>query len=257
MSVRYYSQSGEDALAWSFFKDEPPGFFIEVGAFDGRHGSNTLLFEEQGWRGICVEPHPEFFPFCRANRPGSVCVNVACVGRGHSGNASYLSEPLGVLSGIRADQTLDMEGRYAARGMTFPGFTAMEVPAQTLDEVLAKHCPDVRRIDFLSIDVEGTEIDVLEGLSREARLVVAEANTEQERDRLTGYMKARGYSLARSILQNYFFSAEPGIVDTLSKATFDIVTERTLHPLGRQATHPLHAGRRHILTAEGHSSTEP
>lgn len=49
MSIRYYSQGGEDALLWSVFEGRRHGFFIEVGAFDRRHLSNSLSFEEQGW----------------------------------------------------------------------------------------------------------------------------------------------------------------------------------------------------------------
>lgn len=247
MVIRYYSQSGEDALAWSVFRNEPPGFFIEVGAFDGRHLSNTLSFEEQGWTGVCVEAHPDFVEFCRANR--KTCVHAACVAPGHTGKATFLSEPLGVLSGIRADLTQNLDGRYASRGMTFAGFTPVEVPARTLDEIIAEH--KLPRVDFLSIDVEGTEIDVLAGFSMEARVIVAEANTDAEFQRLHRYMAGRGYTLARTLVQDCFFARQPEDITTLSKATYDIVTEATLHPLGKKATHPDHAGRRHILDASG------
>jgi FkbM family methyltransferase len=247
MAFRYYSPSGEDALAWSVFRNEPPGFFVEVGAFDGRHLSNTLSFEEQGWTGICVEAHPDFIDFCRANR--RTCVHAACVAPGHAGKATFLSEPLGVLSGIRADLTQNLDGRYASRGMAFAGFTPVEVPARTLDEIIAEH--KLPRVDFLSIDVEGTEIDVLAGFSMEARVIVAEANTEAECGRLQRYMTGRGYTLARTLVQNLFFARRPEDISILSAATFDILTEATLHPLGEKATHPRHAGMRHILGASG------
>ena len=81
MSVqhRYYSQYGEDYLICAFFQAKRSGVFIDVGAFDGKHLSNTYMLEQQGWTGICVEPHPEFFRRLQQNRPQSHCVNVACV----------------------------------------------------------------------------------------------------------------------------------------------------------------------------------
>ncbi len=59
---RYYSQYGEDFILWNFFDYKEHGFFIDVGAFDGKHLSNTLSFEEHGWKGICIEPVSEYFP---------------------------------------------------------------------------------------------------------------------------------------------------------------------------------------------------
>lgn len=242
--LRFYSQAGEDALLWSVFKGQSAGFFIEVGAFDGRYLSNSLSFEEQGWTGICVEPHPDYFALCRSNRPRSICVHACCVGPRQGPTVRLLSEPLGILSGIRADETPNISERYAARGMAFPGFTEIEVPATTLDDVMKKHYPDVKFIDFLSVDVEGNEIDVLRGFSLDARVIVAEANTEESQKQLQEYMAGRHYLLARAIEQNFFFARDQNAAEILAAATFDIVTERTLHPLGPTATHPAHTGRK-------------
>lgn len=247
MTLRYYSQSGEDALLWCVFEGRSAGFFIEVGAFDGRYLSNTLSFEEQGWSGICVEAHPDYAALCRSNRQRSTCVQACCVGPGQPSTVRFLSEPLGILSGIQADETPDLPGRYAARGMVFPGFTEVEVRARTLDDIIAEYHPGITQVDFLSVDVEGTEIDVLRGFSLDARVVVAEANTEQSRQSLHEYMAHRGYIPARSIEQNFFFALDPQTADLLGSATFDITTERTTHPLGAAATHPAHTGRKLCL----------
>lgn len=63
--IKYYSQNGEDFLMWKLFDYIDTGFYIEVGAFDGIHFSNTYSFEKLGWKGICIEPHPKFFPYCK------------------------------------------------------------------------------------------------------------------------------------------------------------------------------------------------
>ena len=67
---RYYSQYGEDFILWNFFDYKEHGFFIDVGAFDGKHLSNTLSFEEHGWKGICIEPVSEYFKLCKKSPGG-------------------------------------------------------------------------------------------------------------------------------------------------------------------------------------------
>lgn len=247
MTTRYYSQAGEDALLWQIFPNARDGFFIEVGAFDGRYLSNTLSFEEQGWRGLCIEPHPDYFELCRTNRPGAVCVNAACVGPDAPETVSFLSEPLGILSGLRADETANMAGRYASRGMEFPGFRRVDVAARTLDSILAEYYPDLREVDILSIDVEGSEIDVLEGFSLSARVIVAEANTDPALALLENYMTRRGYHYARALDQNYFYTRDADMAAALATASCEITTEKTMHPLGGQATHPDHTGKKICL----------
>ncbi len=153
--IKYYSQNGEDFLMWKLFDYIDTGFYIEVGAFDGIHFSNTYSFEKLGWKGICIEPHPKFFPYCKKNRPGSICLNVACVGYDSA-------EEIGLLSGMSIDDD-DIKDRYSKRKLNFQGFEKTKVKAQTLTNILDKHCLN-QTIDFISIDVEGTELDVLEGL---------------------------------------------------------------------------------------------
>lgn len=240
---RYYSQNGEDLLLWSLFGSQQTGFFVDVGAFDGVHYSNSLSFEEQGWSGICVEPHPDYFPLCQRARPGATCVFAACVGRDGGDRATLLTEPLGLLSGIRADATPNLPGRYARRNMEFPGFEPVDVPATTLDQLLDRTPPPPSGIDFLSIDVEGTEIDVLKGFSLEAKVIVVEANTPTDARELKDYLSSRGYQFARSLKMNLFFARRPRDRRTLREAHASGFIERTVHPLGLSATVPDSVGK--------------
>jgi FkbM family methyltransferase len=232
-------------LAWSLFGDRTNGFFVDVGAFDGVHLSNTLSFEQQGWRGICLEPHPTYFPYLVANRKDSICLSSACVESRRTKSVRFLSEPLGLLSGIRADLTPNMTGRYAIRGMKFPGFTAVEVPAITLNEILDAHLPSGREIDFVSIDVEGTELEVVKGLDLKrfpARLLVVESNDQESAEALKSHMEIFGYTLAREIKQNLFFASAASDVEILKNTRINCQIERTLHPLGEKFTSNLHMG---------------
>src|SRR2546423_10090794 len=69
----------EDQLIWQALGSRTNGFFVEVGACDPRIGSQTWFLEEQGWRGILVEPQSRFCEALRQARPRSAVFQVACV----------------------------------------------------------------------------------------------------------------------------------------------------------------------------------
>ena len=66
LPIKYYGQRGEDFILWSIFQKDPtPGTYLDIGALDGAHYSNTLSFELAGWKGICVEAHPFYIDICK------------------------------------------------------------------------------------------------------------------------------------------------------------------------------------------------
>lgn len=111
-----------------------------------------------------------------------------------------------------------------------------EVHARTLDEILANYPPPDDLVDFISIDVEGTEVDALRGFNFPTRIIIAEAHTPAAARTLQGYLVERGYMLSRKIAQNIFFSRSAADDAILSAAEFTIKTEFVSHPLGGTAT---------------------
>lgn len=201
----YYGQNYEDWFLWQIFEGQKTGFFVDVGAFDGMHLSNTYSFELAGWTGLCVEAHPTYFEMLKANRPGSRCVHAACVADAGEGLVKFQADELGLFSGVAPDLTSTVHA-YRWRGMQFAGFKEIEVPAVTLESLL-----DDTRIDFLSVDTEGTELDVLRGFDlegRRPRVVIAEANTARAHRALTAYMENHGYTYALRAGVNRFYCAE-------------------------------------------------
>lgn len=79
--MTYHSELGQDKfLEAKFFKGKRNGVFIELGATDGVHNSNTLYYEKAlGWTGLLIEPIPWYFEdgHLRENRPNSICEQVA------------------------------------------------------------------------------------------------------------------------------------------------------------------------------------
>ena len=127
--VEFYSQNGEDFLLWGLFKGRTDGFYIEIGAFDGIHFSNSYFFEKHGWQGICVEAHPRYFPLCKNNRPEAVCLNNACVGNNSGSTVTFNAEELGLFSGVIAEPLDVISKRYERRNTSFSGYTTVEISA--------------------------------------------------------------------------------------------------------------------------------
>ncbi len=143
MTFISYSQNGEDVILRRVFSGKKTGFYIDIGACWPETESVTKAFYDSGWNGINVEPHPAAFAELRARRPRDINLNVA-------------------ISSADGRQTL-YEGpspgeTSAARSSSGPRF---EVAAWTLRRVCETY---VRGdIDFLKIDVEGMEYQVLLG----------------------------------------------------------------------------------------------
>jgi FkbM family methyltransferase len=243
----FHSQHGEDYLLFTLFRRHAEGFYVDIGAFDGVHISNTYVFERLGWRGICVEAHPGYFSLLERNRPGATCVQAACVGAGCPSKVRFQAEQLGLLSGLHADQTPNMERRYAARGLTFHGFDTIDVPALTLNQVLHRYAGERRIIEIVSLDTEGNELDILRGFDFSAWTVTAfvvEANSDEARRELTSFMRSRGYKLARRLGCNLIFVRRPDDMTFLRYRRIDCMIADTLHPMGEQATLQKFRGRR-------------
>ncbi len=136
------------------------GVFVEVGAFDGYRYSNTYFLERfRGWRGVLIEPIPESFALCVRERPGSQVFNCALVA---PGGPSRLTLSYG--GPLSAERSRERDRTELDRGTSFGWEETYEVtvPARPLTAVLDE--AGVHSIDFLTLDVEGAEVDALRGL---------------------------------------------------------------------------------------------
>jgi FkbM family methyltransferase len=192
----YQAQHGEDRWLEAYFKGEP-GFFVEVGAYDGIVLSNTYFLESIGWSGILIEPDPAKAARCRANRPKARVYECAAVASDATKSITFNVVEGGEVYSAAGELTELQQKRLQGWGLTPKPMT---VAARTLDSMLAEVAPP--RVDFVSIDVEGGEVDVLRGfdLARwRPRVVMVEVNS---RVRSTGVREAftrQGYVYLESI----------------------------------------------------------
>lgn len=140
--------NGLDRKLVSLFDNTRNGTFIELGANDGLQQSNTLaLAQKFGWTGILIEADPQLAGECRRNRPDSTVVCAAA----------------GPARGISRLVAEDLVGSIVANATT--EHVAVLVPCVPLSEILDASGTGPR-LDLLSVDVEGYEMEVLAGLDR-------------------------------------------------------------------------------------------
>jgi len=153
-----YAQCGEDLIVDYIFKArhlERPTY-LDIGANHPTELSNTYLFYRRGCHGICVEPDPDLFQRFQRRRPRDRCLNVG-VGTTEQQTASfYLMNPPGLNTFSEADAArLTESGMHSTRGVA-------QIPLRTINELLSE-CVN-GDVDFLSMDIEGLEFEVLRTL---------------------------------------------------------------------------------------------
>ena len=146
-----FPDTAENALKEEFFGART-GYFVDVGANDPEDMSQTWHLERLGWRGVLVEPQPALAQKLKEQRQAQVFA-CACSSPDNAGKMLRL-HAAGIHSSLNPD--------FFVAGMRKED--VIEVPARTLDDILeAAKAPTP--IDFLSIDVENHEIEVLSGLT--------------------------------------------------------------------------------------------
>jgi FkbM family methyltransferase len=141
------------------------GFFIEVGANNGFSESNTYYLERfRNWKGILIEPIPHLYQECVKERPSSQVFNCALVSPDYPEPEIEMmyGHLMSLVKGAFDDDEIEAE-RVAIAGRKL-GFTPykIKVPARTLTSILDE--ANIPKIDFFSLDVEGFELNALQGL---------------------------------------------------------------------------------------------
>jgi FkbM family methyltransferase len=158
--IGFKSQFGQDRYVLElFFSNRRNGYFVEIGAIDGVELSNTWHFEQAlGWDGLLIEASPRYCELAARQRRATVvnCVLADTEGRMLFLDAGYVG---GLLRFMPPQQILEIE-YYEGPKQTPVG--ARWVDTKRLDTVLSAQ--GVTRIDYLSVDVEGAEPQILSTL---------------------------------------------------------------------------------------------
>lgn len=195
------------------YVDYDNGYFVELGANDGVTQSNSLYFEKyRNWRGLLVEPTPQNFLKCRQNRSARNSIYcAACVSFDYDHEfvrlaySNLMSTPVNLESDIQDPRAHAALGdRFLDSGETVFEFGAV---ARTLNFLLLD-AGAPRQIDFLSLDVEGAELEVLKGVDHKAfrfKYILVEC---RDFPRLGAYLEKQGYRFIEKLSeQDYLFVA--------------------------------------------------
>jgi len=224
----------EQALVREFFGATRPGYFVEVGANRPRQESQTWHLEQLGWTGVLIEPQPKLAEDLRRVRKARVFA-VACSSPQNAGKRLRL-HVAGALSSL--DRERMAPGAEPER--------VIEVPARTLDEVLTD-AGAPHGFDFLSVDVEGHELEVLGGFDFarwRPRLILLEdhvGNLARHR-----FLKAAGYRLIRRVENNGWYVPRDAMTAVRPRERWNIVRKYYLALPFRMARNASRWTRRQI-----------
>ena len=214
--ARFYAEFFTDKyIRQTFFSDFSfTGTMVEVGCATPKLLSMSQHFRETGWRCIGIEPNPGFvalhrdcgnevYQYAAADFTADDFDFVVAEARANYSD-SHLS--------AHSYSSLGIKPEYLSyKGGAIRNFnqSKIKVSVRRLDDILSSHCPEVTRLDFIAIDVEGYELEVMKGFTPEryqTKVIVME--NLFHKPEYSEYMDAIGYKLHSRISYNYIYQAK-------------------------------------------------
>ena len=194
-SYEQYSQGGQDVYVTNILREKRDGYFVEVGAYDGFTISNTYLLEKNyGWKGICIEATPYRIQDLKNNRPNAICIETAVFSESNL-ELDFTTTPIDILNVIT---------EYAEIAVDFLNQNGqiIKVSTKTLTDILIENnAPE--NIDYLSIDTNGSEFKVLEGLDftkyKFNVITVKNSSIVERQDIIKEILTSSGYSKEQTV----------------------------------------------------------
>jgi FkbM family methyltransferase len=192
------SQLGQDVLALIASGARKHGFFVEFGSADGVALSNSFLLEkEMGWSGILCEPSRGWHAALKRNR--SCIIDTRCVYSRTGEQISFSENYIGELSGITEFTRDDHHGLINRTTDSY------QVETISLLDLLSQHNAP-KHIDFLSVDTEGSEFEILNSFDFSRYTfgaICVEHNYLENRPKVKALLEATGYRQVYSELSDY------------------------------------------------------
>lgn len=202
----FYGQFETDKYIAQYFPEGYKGTCIEVGMGEPVNGSNTYWFEQRGWGCLCIEPN---IKYCRQARNIRRKVeNVAC------GAEDLDNQPFTIINIVNNNESaissLKIDDRLIQDHKNLINYAITKsINVRKLDTVLEQH-PWITDIDFISIDTENTELDVIKGFNINRwrpKLLIIENNYDDPS--IGEYLKSFGYIREKRIEVNDFYLRMP------------------------------------------------
>lgn len=188
------------------------GFFIEAGANNGILQSNTLFYEQKyNWNGLLIEPNIHNYEACKLNRPKCIIEHCALVSFNY--DKEFIEGNFLITGGYNGASLMEYvvddgdqcdEGMKTLKKNTKNSGMIIDVPAKTLTNLIKKH--NINNVDLFSLDVEGYEISVLNGLDFDIlspNYILLETTSDDDRIKmLIEYMNTKNYNMVERLSNN-------------------------------------------------------
>jgi len=191
--LKFPSQIGQDRwVAENVFAGVTDGYFLDVGSADGFVNSNTWALERRGWKGICVDPFP-------SNMQGRTCQMFREAVDAEGGHKVQFAAA-GELGGI---------SNYLDRWKdVVKDAKSVELTTVTLENILQRaNAPAF--IHFMSLDIEGAELEALRGFPFDhyklGSIAIEHNYEEPKRSQIEELLKSKGYTKAHTWMQDDFY----------------------------------------------------
>ena len=203
--IKSYSQEGEDMILKRIFEKQSMGFYVDVGAHHPFRFSNTYFFYKQGWNGINIDAMPGSMKLFNTFRSRDINLEIPISNCDQILTYYAFNEP--ALNGFSKDLSQERNGKNGY-------FIQQEIKLQTskLSLVLDKHLPTDTEIDFLSIDVEGLDLDILHSIDwnkYKPKVILIEilgsSLSEIENSEITLFLKKYRYTVFAKAVNTVFF----------------------------------------------------
>lgn len=187
-----FSQYGEDLVAWKMFKSKRNGFYIDIGAHHPFRYSNTQLLYVNGWEGINIDPSPkvkQMFDRVR-NRDNNLAI---AVGKKINGGTFYLF----------SDSAFNTLNKEIAEKVNASGQSRLigtqKIAINTLNAIFTKYAKH-KQIDFLNIDTEGTELEILQSNNwKRFKPQVICIENFRNKSAISEFLSQKGYKLEKQV----------------------------------------------------------
>ena len=201
---KQYSCFGEDLFIKNFFEKDNKGYYVDVGSYHPFFWNNTYLLYKKKWNGINIDANPLSIELFDIARKDDYNFNLAVTNKKKNKIKLFYRRKMNVLN------TTDES--FAKKN--FPnGYESKEIDCLSLNNILAKTNFKNKIIDFLNVDVENTEIDVLESLDfniYKPRLICVEIHIENPNSLKSNstykFLDEKGYKIVWKKEYSYIFT---------------------------------------------------
>jgi FkbM family methyltransferase len=195
----FKSQYNQDKfLEENVFKGYKNGFFMDIGAYDGVHINNTLYFEKtHNWTGVNVEPLETVYVKLVENRPTSINLNCAVCNRDGTAQFIYNTGYTEMLSGLQEEYDPRHHARLNHEILQMGGSTKVKtVPTKKIETICSEY--NINHINYLSIDVEGAEFEVIKSINFDKifiDVIEFENNYPDVSESIVKYLQSKNYAV--------------------------------------------------------------